>query len=68
MASVREKQSFGFHWDVPILVSKAISVVIHCQPHMQQHQNTKFRGLLKSKRSNTQKLSEFSKTKKIGWY
>ena len=68
MASVRGKQSSGFRYDVPILLSKAISIIIHYQPHMQQHQNTKFRGLLKSKRAKTQKLSELSKTKKIGWY
>ena len=68
MASVRGKQSLGFHWDVPILLSKAISIIIYCQHHIQQQQNIKFRDLLKSKRAKTQKLNELSKTEKIGWY
>ena len=34
---------------------------------MQKQPNTKLRNLLKSKKAKTRKLSELSKTEKIGW-
>ena len=44
------------------MVSEALSIINHCQPHMQKQPNTKLRDLLKSKKAKTRKLSELSKT------
>ena len=62
MASVRGKKPPSFLWDVPVLVSEALSIINNCQPHMQQKPNTKLRDLLKNKKAKTRKLSELSKT------
>ena len=43
-------------------MSEAISIIVHCQPHLQQKPNTKLRDLLKNKKAKTRKLSELSKT------
>ena len=61
MASVREKKPTGFRWDVPVLVSEALSIINHCQPHIQKKSNNKLRDLFKSKKSKTRRLSELSK-------
>ena len=61
MASVRGKKPPSFRWDVPVLVSEALSIINHCQPHMQHKPNTKLRDLLKSKIAKTCELSELSK-------
>ena len=44
------------------MVSEDLSISNHCQPHMQKKPNTKLRDLLKSKKAETRKLSELSKT------
>ena len=44
------------------MVSEALSIIKHCQRHMKKKPNTKLRDLLKSKKANTRKLSELSKT------
>ena len=44
------------------MVSEALSIIKHCQRHMKQKPNTKLRDLLKSKKAETRKQSELSKT------
>ena len=44
------------------MVPEALSIIKHCQPHMQQKPNTKLRDLLESKKAETPKQSELSKT------
>ena len=61
MASVRGKKPPSFCWDVPVLVSEALSIINHCQPHIQKKSNNKLRDLFKSKKSKTRRLSELSK-------
>ena len=44
------------------MVSEVLSIIDHCQPHVQKKPNTKLRDLLKNKIAKTRELSELSKT------
>ncbi len=44
------------------MVSEALNIINHFQPHMKQKPNTKLRDLLKSKEAKIRKLSELFKT------
>ena len=43
------------------MVSEALSIINHCQPHMQNKPNIKLGNLLKSKKAQARRLRELSK-------
>ena len=48
-------------------MSEVLSIIDHCQPHVQKKPNTKLRDLLKNKIAKTRELSELSKTEQNSW-